>query len=110
MKIDEMMRDKKKEQATSNIATAETTKPVEESCTESEGDSADDGDEDDEKAEEKKIKAMAKSLKVSVEQAKVIAQMTASKGIKSKTLDGAAKDEALLLTPQLAAKAAEAAK
>ena len=36
--------------------------------------------------------------------------MTASKGIKSKTLDGAAKDESLLLTPQLAAKAAEAAR
>lgn len=36
--------------------------------------------------------------------------MTASKGIRSKTLDGATKDEALLLTPLIAARAAEAAK
>jgi len=36
--------------------------------------------------------------------------MTASKGIRSKTLDGGTKDEALLLTPLIAARAAEATK
>ena len=36
--------------------------------------------------------------------------MTQSKGISSKTLDGAPKDEALLLNPSVAARAAEAAR
>ena len=61
MKIDEMMRDKKKEQAVTNIADT-TTKQVEESDSESDGDSLGSAEDDEERAEEKKIRAMAKSL------------------------------------------------
>lgn len=56
---------------------------------------------DEEKIAHKKIKLMAKSLKLSYDDAKTIHEMTVSKGVVSKTLEDQIYDEALNLTPKI---------
>ena len=62
-----------------------------------------------ERAQHKRTKKLAKSLNASYEQAKVIGEMTASKGIHSKTIDEESDDEELSMTPAMASAVAAAA-
>ena len=62
-----------------------------------------------ERAQHKRTKKLAKSLNASYEQAKVIGEMTASKGIQSRAVDEESEDEELSMTPAMAAGVAAAA-
>jgi len=100
-----MMRDRKAQQAESNItgikkdatAVSESSEESDEETLNQEGMTL------QEIETLRRVKIMAKSLNVTIEQAKIIDKMTASKGITSKTLMGKQEDDAMAVTPGIVA-------